>query len=126
MTARPSDVEARLVLSGALLADGQEELAGEELQRLAASYPRLAPVRLQQGLLAARQGRHSDARKSFELALQVDPKSETALKGLVSLDLAAGDSRAARGRADEWLGSRPDDPDSLLLAARVHSTAGDS
>ena len=125
VAARPADVEARLMLSGALLADGQDDLAAEELERLATSYPRLAPVRVQQGLLAARLGRHADARKAFEHAVALDAENVAALNGLVSLDLVANDSEKALGRAVAWLESRPEDPARLTLAARAHSAAGD-
>ena len=89
-----------------------------EIQQVGSSHRAL-------GLLAARQGRRRDARKAFERALEFEPDNVAAVNGLVSLDLAADDSNAARSRVDEWLRSRPNDSATLMLAARVHSRSGD-
>ena len=121
---RPSDVEAFLLLSGALLADGQYDRAAEVLNPLIGAYPRLVPVRIQEGVLAARQGRTDAARVALGRALELDPENAAALNELVRLDLAEDDASGARGRADEWLEHRPDDPDRLRLVASVHAASG--
>ena len=105
LAGRPSDVEARLILSGALVADGQYDRAQEAIDQLKVAYPRLAPVRVQEGVLATRQGRHSSARAAFELALEIEPANMAAFNGLARLDLAANDLSGARRRANAWLAS---------------------
>ena len=122
----PSDVEAQLVLSGALLADGQYDRAAGVIEPLIATYPRLVPLRVQEGVLAMNQGQTGAARTAFGLALEIDPENMAALNGLLTLDLAGDDASSARARANEWLASRPDDPSRLLLAARVHVASDDA
>ena len=123
---RSSDVDAQLVLSGALLADGQYDRAAGVIEPLVTSHPRLVPARVQEGVLAASQGRSEAARTAFGLALELDPDNAAALNGLVRLDLAADDPGRARARANEWLESKPDHPASLLLAAGVNAAADDA
>ena len=121
---RPSDLEARLVLSGALTLNGQYDRAQEAVSALVAAHPRLVPARIQEGVLAARQGRPLVARAAFKLVLELDPDNAAAFNGLVRLDLANQDHSGARGRADAWLEGHPDDPDRLTLAAGVHAASG--
>jgi len=65
------------------------------------------------------------ARGAFEQALTIDPTNIDALSGLITIDIQAKNPAAARARIDARLAANQNDPQLLLLAARVYIAAGD-
>ncbi|HSL21168.1 MAG TPA: tetratricopeptide repeat protein [Vicinamibacterales bacterium] len=115
----------RLLLVRALLARRELNRARAEIRQLALQEPGSAPVQVEQGVLAALEGRVADARQAFALALTRDPNSTEALSGLAALDIADKKPEVARARATRWVAERPSAPLARLAAARVMMAAGD-
>jgi tetratricopeptide (TPR) repeat protein len=123
----PADPVARLILVRNLIANRELARAETELTALLKQYPNVGAVHAQMGLV--QQAAHNDtagARRSFERALQLDPKSTEALTGLVGLDLLVAKKPAdAFARIDAALKAAPDDPDLLMLAGRTYTSTKD-
>ncbi len=120
----PANIEASVALARGLLAQGDVVRAEKELLALEARLPGSAVVQTLLGLLQARRGNSQAARKLYERALALDPKSTEALGGLVTLDVRARDVDAAVARVDAALARDPDRPELLVLAAQTYALAG--
>jgi tetratricopeptide (TPR) repeat protein len=92
---------------------------------LTSRFPNSSAVLVQDGILQARGKNMAAARKSFEQAVKLDPRSTEAIAGLVALDIAAKQPAAARARVDAEV-QRPDVSLSMLmLVARTCFATGD-
>src|SRR5262249_39562519 len=60
------------------------------------------------------------ARRAWERALQLDPSDVDAMNGLTGLSLAARKPAEARAFVDRRLSRASDDPDLLLLSAKLY------
>ena len=122
--AHPDSLEARLLLVRALLrrpenradAKASAESIVRDFPRSASSYHALGSYHLTAGDKVA-------AQRAFEQALSVDSGFIDALAELVSIDVTAGRSEAARQRVATHLARRPDEPRVLLLHAKLSMTA---
>jgi tetratricopeptide (TPR) repeat protein len=120
----PANIAASMALARGLLAQGDVARAEKELSALEARLPDSAVVKTLLGLLQARRNNSQAARKLYERALTLDPKSTEALAGLVTLDIRARDVDAAVARVDAALARDPQRPELLVLAAQTYALAG--
>ena len=125
LKAQPQNADARLILVQGLIMRGDLDRAEQDLNVLKTRYPKSAPVHVQLGMLAARRNQAVDARREFELALQLQPTSLEAVAGLVAVDLAAHKVEDARSRVDSLTSAADPKPAALMLAARTYATTGD-
>jgi tetratricopeptide (TPR) repeat protein len=121
----PQNPDARLTLIRGLLLTGEVERAERELRPLLAAFPTSAAVKTQQGVLLVRRKDLRAARRAFEEALALDPRSVEAVGGLVSVDLGERQPDAARARVAMYAGRQDVTPPELMLAARTYSRTGD-
>ena len=117
----PANIAASMALARGLLAQGDVARAEKELSALEARVPDSAVVKTLLGLLQARRNNSQAARKLYERALTLDPKSTEALAGLVTLDIRARDVDAAVARVDAALARDPQRPELLVLAAQTYA-----
>ncbi len=122
----PNDLAARLLLTRALLINGQVERAHTELDKAMPAAANRADAQVLMGHIYLAQKNASAARQSYERAVQLDPNSIDALSGLVQLDANTKQLDQAQRRVDEALGRTPNNPQLLLLAARTYGTKGDN
>jgi len=123
---RPDDVDAAVLMSRSLRAQGDLPRAERELALRISRNPEAAPLHLERGWLAVQRNELPVARKSFEDALRLQPASYDALVGLVTVDIAQRNVAGARGRLTEWQQRDPNDPRVKLLSARVALAAGNT
>jgi tetratricopeptide (TPR) repeat protein len=108
---------ASLQLARSLRATGRLIEARAELASLRASAGDSTEVQTEAAWLALASGERAAARAAFE-RLGV-------LEGLVAADLHDGHVDAARARVNPLLDAKPNDPSTLMLAARVELAAQD-
>jgi Flp pilus assembly protein TadD len=120
------DPRVQLTLARTLIANNRLEQAGQTLAALQKQYPGIAEVHTAAGALALAKKDAGGARRAFQRATEIAPGDLDALGGLVRLDLLEKKPESARARVDSQLGSTPDNPDLLTLAARVYSSTGDA
>jgi tetratricopeptide (TPR) repeat protein len=118
-------VGARLALARALMAREDEALAAAELARVTKGSEVPAEAFVLEGSLRLKRGDTSGARAALERALQVDPTSREALATLTAMDVMRRDLASARRRVDAALDRAADDPQLLVLAAKVALAAGE-
>jgi putative PEP-CTERM system TPR-repeat lipoprotein len=118
----PANADARLLFARGLLTRGELDRAKVELQQLVTRFPDSAAVHTQMGMLLGRKRDVAGARAELERALLLQPEAVEPLAGLVLLDLAARDDKAARSRVDARVAAAPTAP-LLTLAARVHAAS---
>ncbi len=120
----PGNLRARLARAEILLQrrdDSKTALA--EITRLVNEYPTSTPVQTLLGRYYLEVGDKTAARTVFERSLKLAETNE-ALTGLVTVDLASNNLQSARVRVDAALARSPDDPGTLLLAAKVYGLQG--
>jgi tetratricopeptide (TPR) repeat protein len=108
---------ASLQLVRSLRAAGRVDAAQVELNALRRRVGENRDILTEAGWLALASGDRASARAAFDRT--------GALDGLVAVYLAEGRTGAARSRARAALEKQPDDPELLVLAARVEIAAGD-
>jgi tetratricopeptide (TPR) repeat protein len=108
---------ASLQLARSLRAAGHLTEARAELASLRASAGDSTEIQTEAAWLALASGERAAARAAFE-RLGV-------LEGLVAADLHDGHVDAARARVNPLLDAKPNDPSTLMLAARVELAAQD-
>ena len=124
LAADPTNADAQLLVARGLVARNEFKRADQELQRLAARFPNSVAVQNEMGMLAGHQGNAAAAKSHFDRAVQLQPTNDTALMGLVALDLAAGRNAEARRRIDARRSTNPTAP-LLTLAARTYAATHD-
>ncbi len=122
--AQPQDAGARLLLTRALLANGQVDRAAGELQQ-AMRTSESAEAHVLMGYIHDSKKDWPAARRSYERALELDPRATQALTGLVRLDMRDKQIDQAHRRVDQVVEKSPNDPSLLLLAARTYADTGD-
>lgn len=80
---------------------------------------------LHAAMMAAEDDRPTDARKTLEKALEIDPKSPTALRQLGELELQAGDHALAAEHLKNAMAIRPDDAAAAVHAGEALAKAND-
>jgi tetratricopeptide (TPR) repeat protein len=76
-------------------------------------------------VLSGARGNEADARSHFERALELDPKSVEAVRGLVAIDVAARRPTDARVRVEARLAQDPRNSATLMLAAQTFAVTGE-
>jgi tetratricopeptide (TPR) repeat protein len=119
----PKNLDAQITLVRALVAT--RDLAGADsvLTPLLAAYPKVSALHVQRGYLASAKNDPAQARRSFNDALAVDPRSADALGGIVALDSSAGRHEEARRTIAAAIAAQPDRADLQLVSARVEAAA---
>lgn len=115
-----------MVLADSLIGNRQLTEAAAEIKKLLAQFPDSSPVHVRAGRLALLGNDAAAARRSFDRALALEPRSLDALSGLVAVDLAQRRPAAAAARVDNYLEKMPNEPGLLMLAARAYTAAGDT
>jgi len=123
---RPDDVDAAVLMSKSLRAQGDLPRAERELALRISRNPGAAPLHVERGWVALQGNEVPAARKSFEDALRLAPNSYDALVGLVTADIAQRNTASARARVEERLKRTPNDPRLKILAARVSLASGNT
>ena len=121
----PRNPDARLALVRSLTARRDVGRAETELKALTKQYPDSTAVQTQAGIVAAMKGDAIGASRHLTRALELDQNNIEALSGLISLDLAAKNNASAVSRAESRLARMPNDPATLMLAARTYARAGE-
>ncbi len=123
----PNNAAARLGLARALTARGEPEQAEPEVRLVLDTLPDLPEAHSLLGSILGAQHKLSDARLSFERALELDGESLEAFSGLVSVDISENRVDRARARIGQRLNAPSSrNPPLLAFAARTYATAGDS
>jgi tetratricopeptide (TPR) repeat protein len=119
----PNNAAVRLMLARALIANRDLTGGEAELKKLDAQYPKVPEVQATMGSMLLAKGDLAGARQAFDKALALDPNSNEALTGLVTLDWAAKKLPDGMARVEARLARTPNDPVVLILAARTYNTA---
>lgn len=122
----PGDRDAVVLLAKALIREQDFSGAERELKPLLSRFPESPDLLIQLGTAQAARGDAAAARAAFTHALQADRDSFDALSGIVSLDLKERSTGAARRRVEAASAAHPNDPEYLLLAARVYAAENDA
>lgn len=125
LASEPGNADAQLLVVRGLLARGDLDRASTELKQLLARFPNAAAVHTQMGMLLGRRRDNAGARREFERAAELDPRSLEPLTGLVVLDLTTKQFAAARARVDARL-ARDSSSSLFVLAARTYAATGDA
>jgi tetratricopeptide (TPR) repeat protein len=107
-----------------MIANGQIDRAQTELQRVPGASDR-ADAQVLLGRVQQARKDPAAARRSFEHALELNPRTIEALQALVGLDVADRQPDQARRRVEAALSKTPDDSALLMLAARTYGATGD-
>ncbi len=92
-------LRARMLRGAIALARHDHDAAQEHFEAVEAAAPELPGLHTRLGTVYLRAGRHDDARRAFERALQLDPDAAVALDGLAETCLAQGEPNAALDHA---------------------------
>ena len=121
----PNNPEARLTLAGGLLAQRDLARADPLINELMKTYPNVASVHALDGMRLLLKKNFTQARASYDRALQLDARSYQATAGLVALDMLEKNPNGARARVEKRLAEYPNDVSTLMLAARVYIAGND-
>lgn len=121
----PDNLPARVGLARALLGQGDTQRAAAAIGALVKQYPDASAVHELDGALRLQKDDRPGARAAFARALHINPRSANALFGLTELDVREKKLAAARDRLEAALAARPDDPELLVLAGRIHIALAD-
>src|SRR5207253_218385 len=116
---QPGLTDPTIVLTQARLRKGDAGSAERGGRQLARDFPASASVQTELGQLYALKHEDANARTAFERALAIDSKNIEALAGLTAVDIQAKKPAAASARVDAGLTANPNNPQLLLLAARL-------
>jgi len=122
----PNNIETRVTLVRAVLANGDTARADREIRALVAQFPTSAPVHVQAGALFITRKDITSARAEFTRAVELDATSTEALTGLIVLDLGGNNVRAALDRLSTYLAKWPNDAGAWFLASKAYVLTGDS
>jgi tetratricopeptide (TPR) repeat protein len=121
---RPDSGLARLALVRALVGADELKRARIEIQPLLLGSPDAAAVQIALGQLEAGERNDVAARRAFERAAALDPRSPEPVAGLLQLDVAAKQVAQAVKRVEDYVSKVPDDAEILYLAAVTYANAG--
>jgi tetratricopeptide (TPR) repeat protein len=120
-----SSLDARLTFARALVADGQNAGAREELARLSAAYPESAAPSIALGSLELADGEVAQARAHAVRALEQAPDSHDALLLAARTAMASNDPAAAEKHLTRAIAVAPSAFDSHALLAQIYGARGD-
>ncbi|HKW01801.1 MAG TPA: tetratricopeptide repeat protein [Vicinamibacterales bacterium] len=119
-------LDAQLSLVKSLMARPDTMARAEsQMRSLLSRYPNSSDVQVTMGALLTEKGDYASARKYFNRAVEIDPKSVAGLSGLTALDAKANRVSDAAARIDKHLAMAPRDPGLLLMAAKFYGLQGD-
>ncbi|MBM3777541.1 MAG: tetratricopeptide repeat protein [Acidimicrobiia bacterium] len=121
---RPDDLAPRVILVRTLIGQGDLDAAERELTDLLSRMPDVAALHWLQGVVLSLRQQPSRARPWLQRAMALDPDAFEPLEALVALDMAAGVAVSAKPAVETRLQGQPDDPDLLMLAARIYAAEG--
>ena len=121
---RPDNIDAAVLMSRSLRAQGNLPRAERELTSRISRNPNAAPLHVERGWLALQSNQLPSAQKAFEDAARLAPDAYDPLVGLVTVDIAQRNVAAARARVAARQQQSPDDPRLKILSARVALAAG--
>jgi tetratricopeptide (TPR) repeat protein len=120
----PRNLAARLTLVRALMVRDQDHSRAEkELQTILSRQPNSPRAHGVLGQLLLSRNDLTPAQRSFERELALDPQSAEAITGLVAIDLSHKKTVEARAKVDAFLARHPNQPEVLVLAAKVYKEA---
>jgi tetratricopeptide (TPR) repeat protein len=119
----PGLAEAHLLLAQAQIAAGNPQSAEAPIRLLSTAFPDSPLVQAELGRLLMAKGDKTGAANAFARALKKDALQQTALEGMVILDVQQKKSADARKRLDTALAASPKDTNLQLMAARLYATA---
>jgi Tfp pilus assembly protein PilF len=117
---------AHMVFADSLIGNRKAAEAAVEVQKLLAQFPNSSAVHVRAGRLALLNNNAADARRSFDRALALEPRSLDAVSGLVAADIAQRRPADATARVEQYLEKTPNDPGLMLLAGRVYAATGNA
>ena len=121
----PGNMTARLSLARAGIGRRDVGNARREITALLKDYPKVSEVHSVHGAFLVLADDRPAARRAYEQALALDPRSFEAVNGLVRLDLLNGQIARARATADRMLATAPNRAEMLALTARAHAADKD-
>lgn len=124
LAAQPTNPMARSIVVRANLMRNQPDRAKAEMAGLEKDFPNSVPVL---NLKAANElaAGHIDAAKAlYDKVTATAPENLEALEGLVLVDLAKKQPKAAADRVDAALQKLPPSTELLMISARAHAAAG--
>ena len=121
----PTDVRSRVARIRGLIATGDVARAGTEVSALLKSNDNIATVHSVAGMLYFRKRDFAQAKVQFTRALQLDPSSPEALRGLSALQISAGDTAEARRLVEGAVAARPNDASLWMVQAELAATTKD-
>jgi putative PEP-CTERM system TPR-repeat lipoprotein len=119
----PDNPEARLMLARGLVAQGNLPHAESEIRGLITDYPQVAAPHAVMGQVLMARRDVNGARAAFTRALELDPNSVDALRGLLRLDAASGSVPAAVSRIETRLAANPKSAPLQFVAAETYAAA---
>jgi tetratricopeptide (TPR) repeat protein len=122
----PQDPNVEIVLARTLIARRDLAHAETVVGKLLKDNPQSSAVHALAGSLAGAQGDKGAARRAYGRALELDGGNVEALTNVTALDLEAGNQVEAANRLDVRLARAPNDPATLILAARFRATLGEN
>ena len=123
---RPQSIDSAFLLARAHAARGEVSHAEEVLHPFLHLAGERADILALVGGLNLARGEPDLAREFFQQGQRADPDSMEPLEGLVTLEIRAGNLRAARTTAEQSLAQRPNDARLLILAARAYAASDDA
>ncbi len=116
---QPKLKPAQILLADAYRASGRLDDAAAIFQDQIKNSPKAPEAYFFLGVVQRLQKKNSEARQSFEKALELEPNNLLALDQLISLDLEAKDFAAADRRIDAEMKKHPKAASSYLLKGRA-------
>jgi tetratricopeptide (TPR) repeat protein len=120
-----SDLNARLTLARALLADGQTDRARSELKLLEATHPSSVEPAVLLGSIEMAAGHIDDARTHADRALTLSPGAVDALVLAARTALAARDAAGAERFLERAVARDPSSFEAHVMLAQIYASRGD-
>lgn len=119
-----SESEIAVPLAHTLLVSGKlDELLAKIKPELAQSASDRAQILVIRGGAYLAQNKPDDAEKSFNSALQIEPRLTDAIVGLASVDFLRDDAKAAEAKLDEARQIDPDDARAWMVEGKMQLAA---
>lgn len=115
----PSNLQARLIKSAALLGAGDLPLARKELEDTSRAYPNSRDTQFQVAMLDLAEHKMADSEKMFKSLQQSDSRDPRGLLGLIETYMATGRAGQAQQLLVDELGKDPNRDDVRLALANI-------
>jgi putative PEP-CTERM system TPR-repeat lipoprotein len=121
----PDDLTGRMLLAGALLAQGNTEQAQAEIARATIEFPARDEPRLMLAELQMRRGRTLEAEEALRPLIARSPPNPQALALQGQLSIRQGEALAGLEFLEQGIAERPDDERLRLQLAAAQVAAGE-